>query len=800
MSKQMESLKSAFARFAEGDFSRDVDSSLRTARGDVGELARTLQNAQERQRERVNALQKLAGGDFSASVKSPISKDPFAESFGKLTGSLKALLYDFETAAQEAGEGSGAQEMEETRYPGSFMQIVAYSNEAVRKTMAPVDACSKALQDAAQGKYAKADGTVSAGPLGRLADSVNALTAHLEGLAAAAKGVTAGDFAPIASLREETGETADALTGALLAMGEGYAALNGEVGAAGVADGKAEGAGVCGKIVSAVGRLIADATTPLRKLAEFADAGFEGVENAPLTGDAEKVAAAAAALRARAAALKADAERFAQGGEPAEGSLLADPARQLEALTKGVRAAAEAAAGGNFTALLNPEGFSGRFAEAAGAVNGLLAAAQEPVEEIAGELGRLARLEQEPEEGAACEGVFAAMRDSIAAVRANLSALYEGLNTAMTQLAGGHLCYVPEKLLALEGRWKDTPVAVQNALGVINEDFARLYNTMGEVEQKFSLRDAQKGDLLEGSTAQASALEELSDTVANIADQTKKNAENAGQANTIAKDMKERAVSGNKEMEEMLASMHDIGESSRNISKIIKVIDGIAFQTNILALNAAVEAARAGQHGKGFAVVAEEVRNLAARSADAAKETTSLIEGSINRVNKGTAIAENTAKTLSAIVSDVDQVAEHMESIAQSSNNQATAVFEVTQGIDQVSKTVARNLELVQKNAEQDEGIIEKTRELHVLAAKFTVAEKKTLAAKPAVKPAAAKFAAGKTAPAKPAAAVRPAPAVKPVPAVTQAKPESPARQAAAGEASAEPEFVPPMPQDFGKY
>uniref|UniRef100_UPI00386E9B18 methyl-accepting chemotaxis protein n=1 Tax=Anaerovibrio slackiae TaxID=2652309 RepID=UPI00386E9B18 len=138
--------------------------------------------------------------------------------------------------------------------------------------------------------------------------------------------------------------------------------------------------------------------------------------------------------------------------------------------------------------------------------------------------------------------------------------------------------------------------------------------------------------LSQGASEQAASVEQLSASISEIASQTASNAQNAEKANELTAGTRNRAEMGNQEMQEMLAAMEEINASSVNISKIIKVIDEIAFQTNILALNAAVEAARAGQHGKGFAVVAEEVRNLAARSAKAAKETTDMIEGSMEKV------------------------------------------------------------------------------------------------------------------------------------------------------------------------
>ncbi len=266
---------------------------------------------------------------------------------------------------------------------------------------------------------------------------------------------------------------------------------------------------------------------------------------------------------------------------------------------------------------------------------------------------------------------------------------------------------------------------IQDSLNLIIANFNQLIKEIIMSSEQVAIGSQSIADsstaLAQGASEQASAVEELTATIGLVSKNAERNTENVIKSNELADTAKESATRIRDEMQDLLKAMDDINESSNNISNIIKVIDDIAFQTNILALNAAVEAARAGEHGKGFAVVADEVRTLAARSQTSAQETSDLIAESLSKAEQGSEIVNRTADTVRKIVNQIDEISTLSNEVAHDSKEQTNSISEINIGINQIATVVSNNTATSEESAAASEELASQSAVFKSTVSKFTL-------------------------------------------------------------------------------
>lgn len=287
-----------------------------------------------------------------------------------------------------------------------------------------------------------------------------------------------------------------------------------------------------------------------------------------------------------------------------------------------------------------------------------------------------------------------------------LSEMSEGnFDVKLSQNFLGDFKHIEESINSMTKHISDTLIQINQSAEQVSNDSEQVSS------------DAQS--LAHGTTQQAHSIEKLSDTITNIYDHVKSNAANAEMASEKAVEVGMKIQTSNSQMRDMVTAMNQITVKSTEISRIIKTIDDIAFQTNILALNAAVEAARAGQAGKGFAVVADEVRNLASKSAEAAQGTTQLIQDTIQAVEHGAKVANETAQTLASTVDATNGSVALIEEISHASREQSRAIEEVTMSVEQISSVIQNNSATSHQSAAASEKLLNQANKMKELMEKF---------------------------------------------------------------------------------
>jgi methyl-accepting chemotaxis protein len=354
----------------------------------------------------------------------------------------------------------------------------------------------------------------------------------------------------------------------------------------------------------------------------------------------------------------------------------AEAKRRMLAINGEIKALVDAAGAGDFSRRGNETAYEHTFREMVSGLNHLMQVCQSGLDEVSKVMGHMAQGDLSARMDGSYEGAF------------------DRIKTDCNATAG--------RLTAIVGDIRAAADAIDTASSEISQG-----NT----------------DLSQRTEEQASSLEETASSMEELTSTVKQNAENARQANQLAGGASEVAVKGGEVVRQVVTTMNGISESSKKIADIIGVIDGIAFQTNILALNAAVEAARAGEQGRGFAVVATEVRNLAQRSAAAAKEIKELITDSVGKVDAGSRLVDQAGETMEEIVTSVKRVTDIMAEITAASQEQSSGIEQVNQAITQMDEVTQQNAALVEQAAAAAESMQEQTANLVQAVSVFKLAQ-----------------------------------------------------------------------------
>ncbi|HYH04811.1 MAG TPA: methyl-accepting chemotaxis protein [Bacillota bacterium] len=638
----------------------DIETQIQVKSGDeIGILGQAFQAMIETIKQQANAAQRIAAGDLAVSLNVKSERDILTRSLNRVVESLRELVAETQTLTEAGMTGNLGVRGNIEKFTGGYREIVEGINQTLNAVMEPLTYASGYIQKMADGSELEEIDNVYQGDFRTLMENLNSVRISLN------------------TLQDETGMLA-------------RAAVAGELTVRGDLD-KLKGG--YREIVQGINATLDAFVQPLEEagnvIGRMSYNDFTQEMSSTYQGMFQRFATSINLIRTRFLSIQ-DALVKASEGNTSRLEEIKQVAQRskndqlvpamikmlqtIQDMIDEVNGLTAACLAGNLKVRGNAGRFEGGYRTVIEGFNKTLDAANEPVTEAVSVLQEMAQGNLET----------------------GMKGDYQGDHAVLKE-------------------------ALNSTIGALNEALSDIHNATQQVAAGATQVADSSQVLSQGASEQASTMEEISASITEIAAQTKQNAANANQANELSLVAKDKAIQGNEHMKAMLEAMEEINVSSANISKIIKVIDEIAFQTNILALNAAVEAARAGQYGKGFAVVAEEVRNLAARSAKAAKETTDMIEGSIKKVENGTEIANETAMALNEIVTGVTRSTELVGEIAVASNEQATGIAQINQGIDQVSQVTQSNTATSEQGAAASEELSSQAQLLSEAVGRFRI-------------------------------------------------------------------------------
>jgi len=619
-------------------------------KGEMGELRNSLMDVSDRIRLNLIGAQKIANGSFDLGMDETSHMDPLSAGLFEMKNTIDDVLTQVDGVVKELLAGNLSVRLNEKEYQGKWKTLILDLNSLIEALVTPLYLGVDSLQKIGKGEIPQTITEEYKGDFNDLKYAINSCVEGLSGLV---------DACAVLSQMRKNDYSGYVETG---------------------------GSGLYKDIAESVNAIQDQNHNTVRILNNIAEGDL---------GDLPDL---------QEAAKKNENDMLLSGMVRMAENIM----QSLDGVEKVKRDVEE----GIVEGIDNLDAYEGEWKKLISNLNDMILAFGTPLHEVIAVMDAISNGDLRKEVEGEYKGGFDTVKQKVNLTSNRLTVVVGEISEYIKQIAEGNLTLPGCR--EYRGDFVEISNSINTILNSLNQVFLEIDQAAEDVAGGANQLSIGGQTLSQGATEQASAIQELNASIAEIAGQTRQNAINATQASELAEEAKNNAFKGNEQMKDMLQSMKEINEASSSISKIIKVIDDIAFQTNILALNAAVEAARAGQHGKGFAVVAEEVR-----SADAARETTDLIEGTIDIVRKGGVIANDTAGSLSEIVKGIEKSANLLKEIAEASNEQATNIAQINGGVDQIAQVVQHNSATAEESAASSEELSQQAELLKGMVARF---------------------------------------------------------------------------------
>ena len=718
------------------------------SRDEVGRMSEAMNAlADDLQLNVVGTMNKISVGDMSVDVRMRGSDDELMPALDRMTKTVRAITADTQKIIAEAQNGNLNERCNTKGYNGSWKELADGINALMDAVSAPIDELRDVLERISGNDYTTGMIGEYKGIFKQMADEANSVRDHLLGVQDTIERISLGDTEKLEEIKEHGKRSEnDRLVPAIIRMMETINDLIAEVGYLSEESVKGNVHVVRGdyekfeggfretilgfnKTLDAISAPISELEKILHAVAlndytSSIDTNLPG-SYGELMGSVNNVQNSLLDMQNIAVDISNGKinrlEEFRAIGRRCENDHIV-PAltlmmESIQSVIDETTVIARSAAEGNLKSRGDAEKFSGGYRQIIEGINGFLEAVERPTNEIKRVLVDMSNAKFDVHIEGEYQGDFKLLTDSVNSLANSLNNIVTELSDTMTTIADGD--FGIERIRDYRGDFFAVSQAMNTILDRFNELISNIYITAEQVSSGANQVSDGSQSLSQGAAEQASTVEEFSATITQLSAQTRDSALNAAETDKLVSQVKENAAEGRNKMSSMMTSMEEINQASVSISKVIKVIDDLAFQTNILALNAAVEAARAGQYGKGFAVVAEEVRTLASRSATAAKETAELIESTIQKIKGGTALADQSAESFANIAEGVNRVSELVSKIASASNEQANGITQIDSGVSVISNVVQTNSATAEESAAASEELSGQAEMLREQVAQF---------------------------------------------------------------------------------